>query len=1310
MSRIKRAHGFAAVRVEGGLLPPESLREIASQKARHQADEDYRISRSLQLKDELGRFWHIARDLWKLYQLKRRRTDLDQQKVTTEFLVSFFRDVLGYYDLQTMSGASAEGRHFAITHRGADGQIPILFVSHRYELDRAEARFGDEGRRRSPANLLQEYLNADERAQWGIVSNGGLVRLLRDNPSLTRPAYIECDLELMLTDEIYADFTAMWLLLHDSRLRGEEKQAGGTIMEQWRLQAHATGERALVHLREGVTEALRLLGSGFLAHQANDGLRDRVAGGTLSAQTYYQQLLRLVYRFLFLFTVEDRDLLFPPGVQPESRRVYAEGYSLAMLRERALRRGQDEQHSDLWQGIQIVFRGLAGDLAVQEALGVPALDGLFAEGQCPDLEDAYIGNTYLLRAIRALAYFKTESGLARINYRDMDTEELGSVYEGLLELHPQFQVEMRPWTFAFLSDVADVGARGSERKSTGSYYTPTSLVEELIKSALEPVMAKAVADHPENPRQAILDLKVIDPACGSGHFLLAAARRMAAEIARFESDGAVPDEQARRHALREVVQYCIHGVDKNPLAVELCRAALWMETIEPGKPLSFLDAHIQWGDSLIGLRDPSVLEEGIPMDAYKALTGDQPEAERELKRRNKTSVSDVQLNFFEPAAVPEPEETEVDVESMPEETLADVAVKRAQWLASRGRRKWTDARDAADLYVAAFFLRKRLENIDLVPVNQDLARLAHKQPGRPGVLEVARRMAEKQGFLHWHLAFPQVAKRGGFDVVLGNPPWERVKLQEQEFFASRSREIAEAPNKAARDRLIRALGRPNATPSERLLLQAFEQSKRAAEASSLFIRTAGRYPLTGTGDVNTYAVFSELFLNLVSATGRAGLIVPTGISTDDSTKALFAEISSSKRVASLFSFENEEFIFPSVHHAFRFCLLTLTGTETQIERPVFVFFARQPEQIYEKDRRFTLSPDEISLINPNTRTCPVLRSTADAELAKKLYARVPVLLHEGQTSGNPWKISLLTMFHMSADSGMFRTSEQLDVAELKGGPLLDRRGITWLPLYEAKMVHQYDHRYNTYNQAGTGVLDVDVDRKQNPQYEILPRYWVEQGAVLSHLTGRGWSRSWLYGFRSIARSTDERTAIGTVIPAWSVGHKVLLAMFGDEITPQLMACWAANFNSLVFDYLIRQKVGGTDLGFFQVKQIPMLPPSAYEGQEIQFVTDRILELVYTSESLRSFAEDLGYLGAPFSWDPDRRAVLRAELDAFYACKYGLSRDELRFILDPSDAYGMDYPSQTFRVLRENEVKELGEYRTQRLVLEAWERLPGPRQG
>jgi hypothetical protein len=154
--------------------------------------------------------------------------------------------------------------------------------------------------------------------------------------------------------------------------------------------------------------------------------------------------------------------------------------------------------------------------------------------------------------------------------------------------------------------------------------------------------------------------------------------------------------------------------------------------------------------------------------------------------------------------------------------------------------------------------------------------------------------------------------------------------------------------------------------------------------------------------------------------------------------------------------------------------------------------------------------------------------------------------------------------------------------------------------------------------------------------------------------------------------------------------------------PHLISCLYGYFNSLVFDFVTRQKLGGTNFSFFILKQLPIIPPEKYTQKDIEYITPRVLELVYTSWEMQPFALDMGYNGEPFIWNPNKRALIRAELDAYYAKLYQLTRDELRYILDPADVYGADFPSETFRVLKNNEIKQFGEYRTQRLVLEAWD--------
>ena len=449
---------------------------------------------------------------------------------------------------------------------------------------------------------------------------------------------------------------------------------------------------------------------------------------------------------------------------------------------------------------------------------------------------------------------------------------------------------------------------------------------------------------------------------------------------------------------------------------------------------------------------------------------------------------------------------------------------------------------------------------------------------------------------------------------------------------------------------------------------------------------------------------------LRAATGRVGVIVPTGIATDDSTKAFFGAVSQGELV-SLYDFENREGLFPDVDSRYKFSLVTLGAGGAGAR---FVFFAHNVGQLQEEPRRFTLTAEEIGLINPNTRTAPLFRTQADAELTKAIYRRVPVLIHEA-SGANPWGVRFATMFHMSNDSHLFATEP---------GPGL-------LPLYEAKLLHQYTHRWASYQ--GTATHDLSASTLADPHATVTPRYWVAQAAVEERLAGR-WERGWLLGFRDITNATNERTAIFSLLPRTAVGHTMPLVFFA-QANPAQVACFLATINSFVFDYVTRQKVGGTHLTYTYVNQLPVLPPERFTADAIAYIVPRVVELVYTAWDMGAFAADIwaeadtalraellerhaacnagaptelfsprdGFPLPPYRWNEERRALARAELDAYIARFYGLTRDELRYILDPKEVYGPDFPGETFRVLKDNETKRYGEYRTRRLVLEAWDR-------
>jgi hypothetical protein len=654
-------------------------------------------------------------------------------------------------------------------------------------------------------------------------------------------------------------------------------------------------------------------------------------------------------------------------------------------------------------------------------------------------------------------------------------------------------------------------------------------VQALLDSALDPVLDRVEAEA-EDPAEVLLSVTVIDPACGSGHFLLSAARRIATRVARHRTRG-VASAEDYRHALREVARSCIHGVDRNPLAVELTKVALWIETVEPGKPLGFLDANIRCGDSLLGLFDLDALRQGIPDAAYKPLTGDDKETAGYFAKRNKAGrAGQGDFDFARgggrlPAAAPLADEARA-LRAMPEDSPDEIAAKRRRFAAGRSDPKSWSLQIAADLYTAAFLVPKT----GGIPVNRNTVTIpttAHvwdALAGRTVYDPLVGRAQDLAGWaraFHWPLEFPDVMAAGGFDVVLGNPPWEVIQLSEEEYFAQRLPEIAELAG-AARKQAIAALETENP-----LVFAEYQQDKRRFEASNEFARGSTRFDLTAKGKGNTYALFAEHFANLASPRGRAGVIVPTGIATDATTAPFFAALTEGKRLAFLIDFENRGGIFPDIDSRIKFSLLTIGRN---IETAQFVFFLTDSAQLAEPERRFALSPADIARMNPNTKTAPVFRARADAELTAKIYARMPVLIDEAKgASGNTWDAEFRQgLFNMTSDSGLFRAAAQLDAAGFvhDGGDWIGR--VRYIPLYEAKMVHQFDHRWATYD--GADSRDATLTEKQDPDFEPTPRYWVPESEVATRLAARGWSRDWLMGWRDIARSTDERTVIATVFP------------------------------------------------------------------------------------------------------------------------------------------------------------------------------------
>lgn len=1296
------------------LFSPDLVQRVFERQAKYAVP----VDKGLSVRDEAQRAYRLARAAWHDY-LAEEPTEARLHSYVRHIL----EKVLGYSHCAVceQTGITAEDpradvlplaefmhnpddQHpahktlYPITLLALDGGIypvlPVIIAPPNKSLD-DRIRFST-GKTLSATQMMQSFLNASEYYTWAIVTNGTNWRLLRDNPALSRPCYLDIDLDLLMQEEDSTAFDGLfWHLLHFTRASRKDSENGDTcVWEKWRQDLEEHGARARDGLREGVENAICQLGTGFLqgAGTGNEALRNALQDGSFTTQAFYQELMRTVYRLIFLAVLEGRNILHEHNTRlRDQAELYRRGYSVTRLIKRSLRDDADSRHDDLWQAQQIVFRALAKD-GGEPTLALPALGGLFDTHQCTTLDACRLPNRAFLSALRSLCWTNTEGKRTQVDYAHIGAEELGSVYESLLELTPRISTEQR--IFYFMGGVtdpeqADKKQKGNARKLTGSYYTPTCLVEQVLKTALDPLLDEC-CKNPVLAQQKLLALRVIDPACGSGHFLLGAARRIAERLAeaynrRYEG---LASEEGFRRAMHDVIRHCIYGVDINPMAIELVRMNLWLEGYQPGKALSFLDAHLRCGNSLLGLFSADALQYPIPADAYKCLPGDDADVCKELAAANRKQAKAREASAAIPYLPYKPQAFKT-TSDMPEDSPSQVQAIAEAWQGEQEALLHNTDAVLADLWVGAFLVSKTC--VTSVPTTSHLDDLQHGvvDMENPAII-AAQRACRQANVFHWHLAFPEVFEKGGFDCVLGNPPWERAKIQEKEWFANRCQSIATASNAAARKRLIEALGRgelPEMEPSQQRNLYAeFHQALHLAGACSLFFHivgnAGGRYPLSGVGDVNLYALFSETNSKLKAENGRAGFIVPTGVATDAATSAFFGNLVENKVISSIFDFENKE-LFPAVHKSYKISLLTLAPSESIS----VACYMTNPKQLEDHRRIAKLKVEDFAGINPNTGTCPLFRCEADAELAVKLYRKAPILINE-KTGENPWGIKFGTMLHMSNDSHLFLTEKpEEDV----------------LPLYEGKLIHHYDYRFNIFTGEDEEVRNLTPEEHNNPACEITPRYWVRRVDVISKLPKEiKVVPQWFMGFRDICRATDERTLIMSFLPFAGVGNKIPLLF--PSTSPELACCLLANGISIVMDFVVRMKLGGVTMNFFYVKQFPFLPPEAYSEADIAYISSRVLEQSYTSYSMRPLAEALGYTGEPFPWDEDRRAQLKAELDAYYAKLYGLTRDELAYILDPTTKYPTDCPTVTFPTLQNNEMKKYGEYRTQRLVLAAFDEL------
>lgn len=784
---------FPSIRIEGAILSPDILDRL-DDNAAGQRPSDFSLPAGTLLKDEITRVWADAQDYWRIYQRKladipAESTSLATTETRNLWIVPLL-GLLGYQLERQHAGPEINGKIYPFSHVATNrANTPVHIIGSRDPagLDRRPARSG--GSRMSAHAMVQEYLNLTDHL-YAIVTDGHTLRLLRDSSRLVKLSYLEFDLDRIFTDGLTPDFFLLYRLLHASRLPAHTTDAPRCLIERYHQDTLEQGTRIRDGLRNAVTEAIQIFGTGFLdPRNGNTALRQSLRDGTLSSQKYYRQLLRLIYRLLFLMVLEDRRLVFPTETPREKSDLYYRHYSIQRLRRLASNRiYRQSRHHDAWLALRATF-SIFEQPEMAAKLGTSALGGhLFRADALDSLPLLKLSNETLFAALDCLCHFhhpETQQRTA-VNFGALATEEFGSVYESLLELHP-FIIEDAVPRFVFKQSA------GNERKTTASYYTHSDLVESLLNTALVPVIDQRLRDWEKlkypSRAEALLDLKICDPACGSGHFLIAAAQRLARRLALVRANNEEPSITDSRQALREVISHCIFGVDLNPMAVELCRVALWLEAAVPGRPLTFLEHHIKIGNSLIG-GTPALIRAGIPDEAYNPIAGDTKEACKWMKKLNKEARDEqqTQADLFS-SEVSKPWQKRGNLpaayatfETVTENTYDERIAKEQHYAKLIESSDYLSGRQLYDAWCAAFVWPKTSVVYGQELHTEHIRRLEKN----PHDLDAARRtsiqeLAHQYGFFHFHLEFPQVFREpapgtspehphsglnGGFDCIL----------------------------------------------------------------------------------------------------------------------------------------------------------------------------------------------------------------------------------------------------------------------------------------------------------------------------------------------------------------------------------------------------------------------------------------------------------------------------------------------------------------------------------------------------------------
>jgi hypothetical protein len=1207
------------------------------------------------------------RERWEENRTSIINNSFDNSNLRQKWIIPFLKE-LGFDPIFIASNIkSASGIEYQIPYKAWDADFAplIQMVNSSQDLDDKD-RNSRTHSNKSPQDCLQQFLNTSDH-QWAILTNGKKIRIVRDFYHSITKGFLEFDLEGIFETANSEQYRVLYRILHKSRFDNQYQGAtdqefdeegnlienpNNCLLELFHKKAKETGIKVGNKLREQVINSIELLGNGFAENLNPDDFQN----GQVKA--YYAEILNIIYRLLFLMFAEQK------GWLPVRNSIYARTYSINSLKERAARGNYShDEEIDIWEGLKITFKLVTKGYKFKNGEKVNAFGGqLFSDRKVNTVIHLKIKNKFLLDAIYQLSFFKSENLVNKINYANLAIDELGSVYESLLDYEPKLASEsitignkqINRGEF-YLDD------RGTDRKTSGSYYTDSRLVAQLIDSALVPVIENAINSQntQQNKEVALLNLKVADIACGSGAFLCAALEKMGEYLAIIRmGDEDRPTDEQLREAKRDVLLHCIYGVDLNPMALELAKFSLWITASLPDMPLSFLDHKLKFGNSLIGAT-PDVLKQGIPTEAYKEFGRDNKETSKWLRDKVKKELTSLAKGGFQSTldlrvGLVDSEEDDyayLELLSNEQETPEEVEAAENEYHNIKNNLHHSVEWRLADAWTASFFFEKT----DLqkqYPTNETLYNLRNGLQVNESLLAEIESLSFRYHFFHYHLEFPEVFDNGGFDCILGNPPWETVEFKTQEFFKTTCPEISEIKSTSKREIAISNLQNTNIE-----LFNLFNYQSHYFEATKNFLKNSGSYPLTSDGKINLYSKFTE---KIISISKSSGIIVQGDIATGFDTKVLFDHLVQNDLLAKFHHFHNKAKFF-DIHRDTKFALLTIRKESKKTE---FMFNISSYDEINDESRKINLSKSDIELINPNTKTAPIIRSTKDLNIIKKLYDFPVVHKHDFE---NVWKINNHRMINGSDDSKHLRLLNELTA--VNGTSFMhELNGQSYLPVYESKLMWQYDHRYSTYE----GVSNTDLqsskprnstnDEKRDSTFEVKTKDYILENTFKEKYE-KNYNQDWFIIYRNVTGALNQRTTVATIIPRLPVVLSAYILNFDSTHSHTDQVLFLANINSYVFDFISRRKIGGSHLSVYVFDQIPVIPPGNFSKRVRTEIKDRVLKLIYTSKSLSKFANDLGYFGEPFEWNEAQRLTLQLELDAIFFHLYELDIDDLDYIIE-----------------------------------------------